>query len=67
VAQREPSAAAALYPNLPSSERPEQTQTGPRLSEAMWPRAEPKPLSPQELREAWRDHLMQLAGLRRKR
>jgi hypothetical protein len=40
----EPTAAAALYPNLPKGERPERAQTGPRLSEAMYPRP-PKPPS----------------------
>jgi hypothetical protein len=40
---REPTAAEALFPNLPKGERPEQAQTGPRLSEAMFPRPQPKP------------------------
>jgi hypothetical protein len=40
----EPTAAQALFPNLPSGERPERAQTGPRLSEAMYPRpSQPKP------------------------
>jgi hypothetical protein len=29
--------AQALYPHLPSAERPERAQGGPRLSDAMWP------------------------------
>ena len=31
------SAAQSLYPHLPSAERPERAQGGPRLSDAMYP------------------------------
>ena len=64
---REPSAAQALYPNLPSGERPERAQTGPRLSEAMYPRPSQPRLTPDELREAWRERMQELAGIRRRR
>jgi hypothetical protein len=62
---REPSAAEALFPNLPSGERPEQAQTGPRLANAMYPRPQQPQLSSNELREAWHEHQWALAGIRR--
>jgi hypothetical protein len=63
---REPTAAKALYPNLASGERPELAQSGPRLAEALYPRPQERRLTPDELREAWRDHMLALMGLRRK-
>jgi hypothetical protein len=36
-------AAGQIWPHLPSAARPERAQTGPRLSEAMYPRPQPKP------------------------
>jgi hypothetical protein len=59
MAQREPSAAQALYPNLPSGERPERAQTGPRLSEVMYPRPQPKPPTNSD-RESLLRHLREL-------
>jgi hypothetical protein len=41
MAQR--SAAQALYPNLPSAERPEVAQSKPNIADAMWPSLTPKP------------------------
>ena len=61
TAQR-PSAAAALYPNLKSAERPEQQQRAPSLSAAMYPalaKPEPNP------RDAWRGWFMHSIGLRK--
>ena len=31
------SAAQSLYPHLPSGERPELAQAGPKIADAMWP------------------------------
>jgi len=62
---REPTAAQSLYPNLPSAERePIKQSSEPRLADAMYPRPQ---LSRRELDDLWRDHLMALAGLRRRR
>ena len=73
--QRPTSAAAALYPNLPSGtpdlvER--RTGRNGTVAGAMFPNLVVKPKSPNPYLEpmteqAWRDHLMGLAGLRRKR
>jgi hypothetical protein len=60
-----PSAAAALYPHLPSAERPERAQSGPRLADAMYPRPQPPgPLARGE-ENPWRDLMLERAGLRR--
>jgi hypothetical protein len=63
----EPTAAAAMYPNLPhgTPSEVEQRRTS-SIASAMWPRPEPRPLSHHELKEAWRDRMMSLAGLRRR-
>ena len=37
MAQREPTAAQSLYPNLPSGARPERQQRTPNIADAMWP------------------------------
>jgi len=75
MAQRsEPSAAQALFGHLPSAVRAEvQQRHKPTTAQAMYPTMPslaPKPerrWSQGELREAWRDHVMQLMGLRRKK
>ena len=61
-----PSAAQALYPNLPTGERDERQQSGPRLADAMYPRPSQPRLSQDEVRARWRDRMMEMAGLRRK-
>jgi hypothetical protein len=65
------SAAQSLYPNLPSAARPEVEQRNkPTTAQAMYPSQAslvPKRLSYDELRQAWRDHMLALAGIRRKR
>jgi hypothetical protein len=38
-----PTAAGALYPHLPTAERPERSQSGPPLAAAMYPRPKPPP------------------------
>jgi len=43
VAQREPTAAQALYGHLPSAVRPEVSQSKPNIADAMWPGLTPKP------------------------
>jgi hypothetical protein len=70
----EPTAAQALYGHLPSGEgREVEQRSKPPTSQAMFPSLPslvPKPerqLSPAELKEAWRDHMLALAGLRRMR
>jgi hypothetical protein len=62
---REPTAAKALYGHLPSAERPELAQSGPRLADAMYGRPQEPRLSPDELRALWVDHMLALSGLRR--
>ena len=72
MAEREPSAAQALFPHLPRGtpepvERPERNES---VAAAMWPSLAPKPqsrLSPDQLRAAWHEHLWALSGIRRKR
>jgi hypothetical protein len=63
------SAAQSLYPNLPSAARePVQRGREPTTAQAMYPRqpsTQPRQLSYDELREAWRDHMLALAGIRR--
>ena len=74
MAQREPSAAQALFGHLPSAARPEVEQrrkptTGQSMhpgQPSLMPKAERR-LSPDELREAWHEHLWALVGIRRKR
>ena len=79
--RNEPTAAQSLYPNLPSSARPERQQSGPRLSEAMYPSLAPKPqpAPPNRYREStmtlaqrcdedpWFEYRLALSGIRRKR
>jgi hypothetical protein len=65
-----PNAAQSIYPHLPSAEREPIKQSEPKLAEALYPALVPKPerrLSPDELREAWHEHLWALSGIRRKR
>jgi len=38
-----PTAAQALYGHLRSAERPERSQSGPSLADAMYPRPKPPP------------------------
>ena len=69
MAQREPTAAQALFGHLPSAERPVVEQSKPTTAQAMYPSqpsTQPRRLSYDELREAWRDHMLALCGLRRK-
>jgi len=68
----EPTAAAALYPHLKTGtpdvvQRPKRNEN---VAQAMWPSLAPRAqrrLSPDELREAWHEHLWSLVGIRRKR
>jgi hypothetical protein len=53
------SAAGQIWPHLPSAERPERAQTGPRLSEVMYPRPQPKPPTNSD-RESLLRHLREL-------
>ena len=62
-----PSAAQSLYPHLQSGAREPIKQSEPKLSAAMWPSLAPKELSREELKEAWRDYQLALAGLKRRR
>ena len=65
-----PSAAQSLFPNLPSQERREvEQQLKPTTAQSMYPELPslaPKALSYDELKAAWRDHMLALMGLRRK-
>jgi hypothetical protein len=65
MAQREPSAAQALYGHLPSAERPERQQSGPRLSDALYPRSKERRSSYDELKAAWFERRMEMVGFRR--
>ena len=71
MAQREPTVAEALFGHLPSAVRPEVEQRyKPTTAQAMYPSqpsTQPRRLSYDELREAWRDHMLALCGIRRKR
>jgi len=63
MAQREPSAAQALYGHLPSGERPEvQQRSKPSLAASMWPSQTPE----QKRWDQWREERRQslLRGLR---
>ena len=42
------SAAQSLYPHLPSAERPERGQGGPKIADAMWPALTREELTPDE-------------------
>jgi hypothetical protein len=64
---REPTAAQALFGHLPSAAREPVKQSDRTLAEAMYPRPSQRRLSPDELREAWRERMQELAGLRRRR
>jgi len=56
MAQREPTASAALYPHLPSAAREPIKQSEPRLADAMYPRPKPPPQPvPRQSREAAMD------------
>jgi hypothetical protein len=74
MTQREPSAAAALYPHLPTSERPERTQRTPNISDAMWPKLSREAKAQEADQRRWdelckrnRDHLLRgLKELNRK-
>jgi hypothetical protein len=71
MVDRPRSAAASLYPNLPSG-TPDVVQQGRRgsVADAMYPRPKPPPKNPylEPMTETeWRDQLWELAGLRRKR
>jgi len=64
-----PSAANQVYPHLPSGERPEVEQQRPTTAQAMYPTmatTQPRRLSYNELKEAWRDHMLAKMGLRRR-
>jgi hypothetical protein len=43
MAQPKPTAARQIWSNLPSAERAEQSQSGPSLATAMYPRPKPPP------------------------
>jgi hypothetical protein len=43
MAEREPTAAEALYGHLPSASRPEVKQRQPSLADALWPGPKPPP------------------------
>jgi hypothetical protein len=71
MAQRgEPTAAQALFPNLPQgTPEPVEQRHKPSTAQAMWPAlatTQPRRLSPNELKQAWIDHLLALSGLRRR-
>jgi hypothetical protein len=77
------SAAASLYPHLPSAEPeppPRQQRRGPRLADALYPSLAPKPQpAPNRYRESevsltqrcdenpWLEHGLAMSGLIRKR
>jgi len=65
------SAAASLYPHLPSADRePVRQRQGGSIAEALYPRPKPPLKNPylEPMTETeWRDQLWELAGLRRKR
>jgi hypothetical protein len=64
---KQPTAAQALFPHLRQGTPPEVEQRRqPSIAEAMYPRPKDRRLSPDELREAWHDHLWALVGIRRK-
>jgi hypothetical protein len=64
MAQREPTAAQALFPHLPSGSPTEMEQRrASSLGEAMWPRPKPKPLNP--YRESLLRHLKEANALAR--
>jgi hypothetical protein len=76
MTEQRPSAAAALYPNLPHDDGREADWTTRRrersesVASAMYPRPKPLPKNPYlepMTEQAWREELWALAGLRRKR
>ena len=71
MADREPSAAQALYGHLKSGARePVERRQDGSLAEAMYQRPKPplkNPYLEPMTEQAWRDQLWALAGLRRKR
>jgi len=62
MAQREPSAAQALYPHLQSDARPERQQRGQSLAASMYQAQTPEAKAAQEWRE--RDRASLLRNLR---
>jgi hypothetical protein len=61
----------SLYPHLKSgTSEPVQRQQPASVAAAMYPALvppQPKPLTPDEIKQAWVDRLMEMSGLRRKR
>ena len=65
-----PSAAASLYPHLPSDKPIAPSSIGrteSSLATAMYPRPQPTPLTHREIKNLWRDKMLEMAGLRRRR
>ena len=58
MAQREPTAAQALYGHLPSGERPERQQRGQTLAASMWPSQTPEAKAQEAARKRERDRLL---------
>jgi len=58
MAQREPSAAQALYGHLPSASRPERQQRGPGLAASMWPSQTPEAKARDAFAKRNRDNLL---------
>jgi hypothetical protein len=61
MADREPSAAASLYPNLPSDKPVEASRSGSDIAGAMYPHLRPKPAPAQNNR--YYDSTVSLATL----
>jgi hypothetical protein len=59
-------AAGQIWPHLPQGtpDEVEQRRTG-SLADALYPRPQEPRLSPDQVKELWRDHMLALMGLRR--
>ena len=62
-----PTAAEALFPHLPrQSDVVAKQDHKATVAEAMYPRPQTKPLSYSQVKDLWRDRMLEIAGLRRK-
>ena len=67
-----PSAAASIYPHLKRAQvstpkEPRRNVPTSDLARALYPHLTKKEPTPSEVRAQWHDHMVALAGLRRKR